>query len=201
MNNKILNHPWQSDTFGVKGSNMDIEKTLQRYEKAFRKLGIAFCPICEEPHNTRSNLHADLDGYIHFSLTNEESVYVCPGCALAWAKRRKRLISNHKFGFALASWILEQRVYEATHPHHEHAVELSEAYDIRFDLLLWRRAKAAGMVLHGRTEERLLASLGYTWNLKARQINTHVLDYIDFVRGGGKVEDDAWPPKFEKEAA
>ena len=81
---------------------MDIEKTLQRYEKAFRKLGIAFCPICEELHNTRSNLHADLDGYIHFSLTNEESVYVCPGCALAWAKRRKRLISNRKFGFALA---------------------------------------------------------------------------------------------------
>ena len=27
---------------------MDIEKTLQRYEKAFQKLGIAFCPNCEE---------------------------------------------------------------------------------------------------------------------------------------------------------
>ena len=62
-------------------------------------------------------------------------------------------------------------------------------------------AKAAGLVLHGRTEERLLAALGYAWDLKARQINTHVLDYIDFVRAGGKVDEDTWPPKFKKEAA
>lgn len=62
---------------------MDIEKTLQRYEKAFQKLGIAFCPNCEEPHNTRSNLHTDIDGYIPFTLANDESAFVCPGCALA----------------------------------------------------------------------------------------------------------------------
>ena len=47
----------------------------------------------------------------------------------------------------------------------------------------------------------MLAALGYAWDLKARQINTHVLDYIDFVRAGGKVDEDTWPPKFKKEAA
>lgn len=180
---------------------MDIEKTLRRFETALHKLGIAFCPICEEPHNTRSIVVSDLDAYIHFTLNKDDSVFVCAGCALDWLKRRRRLISDRKLGVALASWILEQRVYEAQHPMHEHAVALCEAYDIRFDLILWRQAKSAALVLHGRTEERLLASLGYQWDEKARLLPRQVLDYIDHVRAGGKVEDQTWPPALILKAA
>lgn len=57
------------------------------------------------------------------------------------------------------------------------------------------------MTVHPPPPQPLLAALGYAWDLKARQINTHVLDYIDFVRAGGKVDEDTWPPKFKKEAA
>ena len=50
--------------------------------------------------------------------------------------------------------------------------------------------------MHGRTEEALLASLGYQWDLASRQINAHVLEYIAHVRDGGKTAEDAWPPSL-----
>ena len=179
----------------------NIEETLERFSAALAKLGIAFCPECETPHNTRSQLESDLDGYLNITTKKGDFVHICAGCAVAWLKKSRRKVADQKLGSALSSWILDQRVYESTHTQHEQAVALCEAFDIRFDLLLWRRAKAAAGVLHGQTEGRLLESLAYRWDLESRQINAQVLDYIDHVRAGGKVCAEAWPPEMLEQAA
>ena len=168
--------------------------TIERIAAGLTKLGIDFCPSCGEPHNTLSIRGSDLDGYIGFSMSKGGDVHVCAACAPEWLKKNKRKIAPRKLGFALASWILDQSVHDADHQKHEVAVALCAAHDIRFDLLLHRRAKASRTELHFWTEEQLLESLGYQWDLEARQINKAMLDYIEHVRAGGKCSDLAWPP-------
>ena len=172
------------------------DKALQRIEAALAVLGIVFCPVCETPHNTRSREDSDLDGWIAIQLLQGEFIHLCAGCTQHWLTRHRALVQPRKLGFALASWILEQKIYHADHPLHETAITFCEYYDLRFDLLLFRRAKAAAGEVHGRSEEALMASLGYPWDLASRQINAHVLEYITHVRDGGKTADDAWPPSL-----
>lgn len=174
---------------------MEIDIQFQKIEKALTKLGICFCPVCNEPHNTRSEMTSDQEGFIYFHLA-DKSVYVCPQCATAWLKHRRSRLNVRKLGLSLSSWILDNRVYETTHPFHEYAVELCASNDIRFDLLLWRRSRAAANVLHGRTEEGLLATLGYKWDIQSRNLNRLVLEYIDHIRAGGRIEDGVWPPQI-----
>ena len=162
---------------------------------ALTKLGIDFCPVCDEPHNTLASRRSDLDGFIHFEMADGAEVHVCAGCAAEWVKKNKRKIPLRKLGFAIASWILDQEAYDASHPKHEDAVALCAAHDVRFDLLLHRRAKASTRTsLHFWSEEQLLQSVGYVFDLEARHINKAVLDYIDHIRNGGKCSEKAWPP-------
>lgn len=176
------------------------EKKLTRLASAIEKLGIHFCPVCDAPHNTRSQLVTDLDGYLHFHNHAGKEFYVCAKCTPDWLKSRKRMIHRKDCGLSICSWILEQRVYTADHPHHEIAIELCAGQDLRFDLLLWRQSHAARKVFHGRTESELLESLNYRWNEEARAISQRVLDYIDHVRSGGKAWKEVWPPELEAAA-
>lgn len=172
------------------------DKVLQRIEAALAVLGIAFCPVCESPHNTRSRESADQDGWVAIQLLEGEFVHLCAGCAQNWLARHRESVQPRKLGLALASWILDRQIYQADHPFHETAIAFCEHYDLRFDLLLFRRAKAAAGEVHARTEEALLLALGYPWDLASRQINAHVSEYIAHVRDGGKTADDAWPPRL-----
>ncbi len=173
---------------------LTTEQSLARLSAALTKLGIAFCPECGEPHNIYSQRTPDLDGNITFFTNKGEELHVCAGCAAAWLKKSRRKIAPKKYGFSIASWILEQSVHDADHPHHEVAIELCAAYDIRFDLLMLRRAKVSALEQRCWSEAQLLESLGYRYDLEARKINKAVLDYIDHVRAGGKPETADWPP-------
>lgn len=172
----------------------DTATKLARLTAAVAKLGIHFCPVCDEPHNTRSQITSDLDGYLLVHTRSGTEFCVCAKCMPSWQRTRKHLIHRKELGLSIASWILEQRVYGANHLQHEIAVELCACQDLRFDLLYWRRSHAARGVLHGHTEAKLLESLGYRWDREAQAINQSVLDYIDHVRAGGKVSQDVWPP-------
>lgn len=170
--------------------------SLERIAAALEKLGVAFCPACGEPHNTLSIRKSDLDGFIHFELTSGADAYLCTGCAPDWLKKNKRKIPARKLGFAIASWILDQQACDADHPAHEEAVALCAIHDVRFDLLLHRRAKASSsrMSLRFWNEEQLLQSVGYDFDLEARQINKSVVEYVDHIRNGGKCHSREWPP-------
>ena len=196
---KIVKRERKFDMVGGERKNMTIkrnDKALQRIEAALTLLGIVFCPVCENPHNARSHEDTDLDGRISIQLLEGEFVHLCAGCAQHWIGRHRDSVLPRKLGFALASWILDRQIYQSDHPLHETAIAFCEYLDLRFDLLLFRRAKAAAGEMHGRTEESLLASLGYQWDLAARLINAHVLEYIAHVREGGKTTEDAWPPSL-----
>lgn len=98
------------------------DKALQRIEAALAVLGIVFCPICETPHNTRSREDTDLDGWIAIQLLEGEFVHLCAGCTQNWLTRHRASVQPRKLGFALASWILDRKIYHADHPLHETAI-------------------------------------------------------------------------------